>query len=490
MTAAPALLTTPTLAERFRHEVASSPAGRADLVALAERSRSDPALRTTLDAPLLLRPMFLTEAEKAAVQHDLAGLQQLLLSLPDRLYGGDVADMCEHLGFSPTQTMAVEETWTDHDVLLSRTDLLLDENGPRVIELNLHSSLGGIDSGPWHHAFLDLPSFASFADRHQLSFVDPINGVAGTLRAAARRRGLGSFPSLALVDWPTSYPHQRDRLDRLSRLFQRRGFDAFHCDASRLSFNNGRLCAQGRRVDLLYRVFVIADVQQDPMLLLPILAAHRAGAVVLAMSFVAELVGNKGCLAMLSDPPDQGLFTQDERDLIARTVPTTRWIGREGGPLRRATPEQLTDRDSLILKPAGGYGAHGVVPGWRTEPVAWRAAVNRASEQPYVVQQRVVPSPETVPSPDGGEQVVDTNWGVFLAGTAFNGAMIRAVPSIGHDVITTSTGAAIGACFVQHRDRNRACEATSATTPTTPATPATPNIPTIPTTLDKHEEQT
>ena len=432
------------LAARYRQHLHTHHSAAADLQTLAARSRTDPALQSVLSAPLLLRPMFLSAAEREDLERDLAGLQQLLLSLPDRLYGGDVARMCTDLGFSPVQTMAIEETWHDTEVLLARADLIRGPSGFRAIEYNLHSSLGGMDSGPWHQQFREVDSFASFALEQELTFVDPMDGVAGVLHGAARAHGLGGFPSLAIVDWPTSYAQLTPRLERLSRLFQRRGFDAFHCHAGELQLRGSRLFARGRRIDVLYRVFLVEDVVQDPALLMPVLSAHESGTVVLAMSFVAELAGNKGCLALLADPRHAAAFTPAERELVQRVVPWTRWV--------RDVPraELIARRLELVIKPAGGYSAHGVTLGASAGDAGWARAVDAAAAVGgYVVQDRVRPQPEEVPTADGGRALMDTNWGVFLAADRYNGAMIRAVPAAEERVITTSTGASIGACFVQ-----------------------------------------
>jgi hypothetical protein len=73
------------LAERYWRHLEATPGVPAELAALAARSQADPALRSVLDAPLLLRPMFLSAAERDSLEGDLAGLQRLLLSLPQRL---------------------------------------------------------------------------------------------------------------------------------------------------------------------------------------------------------------------------------------------------------------------------------------------------------------------------------------------------------------------------------------------------------------------
>jgi hypothetical protein len=266
--------------------------------------------------------------------------------------------------------------------------------------------------------------------------------VAGALRAAARRRGLGAFPRVALVDWPTSYPKVEERLHRLARLLSARGFSAFACHAGQLGLRDGRLHAEGRPIDIVYRIFVIEHVSQQPGLLAPLLAAHRAGTAMLVMGFGAELLGNKGALALLSANADT--FSAPERAAVQRLVPWTRFL-RAGH-----VADAVAQREDFILKPVGGYGARGIVAGWAVTDAAWRAALADAVDQPWILQRRVRAVPERVPllTADGvalGD--VDVNWGAFVVDDRYSGMMIRAVPTGDAALISTSTGALIGGCF-------------------------------------------
>ncbi|MGE5830012.1 MAG: hypothetical protein ACM30G_16870, partial [Micromonosporaceae bacterium] len=425
-----------------------------------ERVSADPHLHAGASAGLLLRPALLAGQECAQLERDLAMLNALLVSLPDRLYGGRVDVMGEALGFSPLQRTAIEETWRDEPVMLSRTDLFRVAGGFRAMEVNVHSSLGGIDSGPWHRALLDVPIFAEFAAAHRLTYLDPLDGVAGALRVVARQRGLSPFPSVGIVAWPTAYPSLEARLRRLARSLGTRGFETFACHAGELSIRAGHLHARGRRIDIMYRIFIIDDVSRQPALLGPVLAAHRSGNLVLVMSFLAELVGNKGALAMLADPANERSFDAHERETLGRMIPWTRRV-RDGAVDWRGEHIELAKlaelaQHELILKPVGGYGAKGVMPGWTVDQAAWRAQVTRAAGEGWVLQERVRGLPEVVPMlTDGGIELreVDVNWGAFLTGDRFKGMMVRAVPSIGGGVISTSTGALIGGCFFQRSPR-------------------------------------
>jgi hypothetical protein len=451
-----------SLADRFTAAMLHDPdRGREALRSLQERAARDPYLQTTPPSPLLTRPAFLTSEQRDGIERDLAGLVDLLLELPERLFDGDVGHMCASTGLDADQRAAVEATWRDREVVLTRADLLLDREGFKAIEINIHSCIGGIDSGPWHDAFAGLPVFREFIAAEGLEYVDPMVGVAATLRAAAERRGLGPRPTVAVVDWPTTYPIFAERLQRTSRLLEAHGFSAFACHAGELGLRDGQLVRGDRPIDILYRTFLLADVPEAPALLEPILAAHRSGRLLLAMSFAAELVGNKASLALLSDSVERGLFSPHEQALVRRTVPWTRLL-RRGATLwrgRRVDMRELALREQnrLVLKPAGGYAGRGVLLGSTVSPRAWQAAIDEAIGGFWVLQERVRSVAELVPRIEDsgrlGFEEVDINWGVFLMDGRYGGTMLRAVPRARGGVISGEHDAAVGGCFCVALDR-------------------------------------
>jgi hypothetical protein len=446
-----------SLADRFTAALLRDPdRGREALGLLRERWGRDAHLQNALHSTLLTRPTFLTAEERDGLQRDLSALVDLLLDLPERMFDGDVVEMCRSAGLDADQRAAVEATWRDREVVLSRADLLRDEQGFKAIEINVHSSLGGIDSGPWHRAFAGLPVFEEFFADQGLGYVDPMDGVAATLRAAAERRGLGPRPSVAIVDWPTSYPALADRLERVAGLLEGHGFSAFACHAGELELRDGRLVRGDRPIDILYRIFLLDDIPQAPELLEPILAAHRGGSLLLAMGFAAELAGNKATLALLSDGVERGRFSPHERALVRRVVPWTRltrrgptsWRGLEVDLFELALREQ----HRLVLKPAGGHAGHGVLLGWTASPSEWREGLERAMGGFWVLQARVHPLAERMPVIEderGGLDFedVDVNWGVFAMGGRYGGTMLRAVPRARGGMICVSNDAAVGCCY-------------------------------------------
>ena len=432
-------------------------AGREAGRLLAAAARADERLHTYNRAPLLSRPGFLDQPLAAGLGEDLSVLVDVLVSLPERLFDSDWAAMCARVGIEGPMRDAVLATAGDDEVLLARADVVMAASGAKAIEMNIHSSLGGMDIGPLAETFRRLPVYRQFIDTEHLVHHDPLDTIVDEVLAAAVRRGLPAAPAVALVDWPTTYPVYADVLRRVCELLRARGVDAFAAHAGQLRERGGRLLADGRRVDVLYRIFMLEDLPQQPDLLEPVISAYRAGNLLLAMGFDAELVGNKASLALVSQSRADDVLTPRERATVDRILPQTRIFGDpdatwDGRPCDLAELAAAR-RPDLVLKPAVGHGTLGVVVGRAVDDDTWRQALASGVKGTAVLQERVEIIPERVPQLTAeGWRIddFDVNWGVFVHGGQYAGAMLRALPSERPGVISLGSGGAVGCCY--HRE--------------------------------------
>lgn len=451
------------LAQRFNaFLMGADQAGRDAVRELEAVGRNDVRLHTYNKSPLLNRPGVLEAGDVAGLEHDLSILLDVLTSLPDRLFPGRTAAMCERVGINGAARQAVLDTVEDSAVLLARADVVWSADGPKAIEFNVHSSLGGMDIGPLNETFLNLPVYGDFLHAEALSYHDPLESILSEVLRAASDRGFTRTPTVALVDWPTTYPIYEDVLERVCGQMRSLGVDAMHTHVGRLEERNGYLWSGGVRIDVLYRIFMLEDIPEQPDLIKPIIDVHRSGNVLLAMGFAAELVGNKASLALLSEPSYSDFLTIDERETLDRILPQTRFLHRGkttwDGELCDAIDVACARQNNLILKPAIGHGTLGVIPGWAVTEQQWRQALRDAEDDVFVIQERVTAAPEQIPVFIDDEWVTcdyDVNWGIFIHQRRFAGAMLRALPSSNSGIISLGAGGAVGCCFHQEPVRDR-----------------------------------
>jgi len=442
-------LTAEFLAEVARHGLT----GR-DLLSVLPRTGM---VAEALSGRSLSRPLFLGQAESERLNSDLQHVRAALVSLPDRLFGGDLAAFARAAGLRERQLAAVLGTRGASVTQLARADMYTSQEGPRLLELNMGSGVDGIENGEICRAMLRHPVLREFARAHRLGYVDTFGQHAGMIfdETGFKR---DSCPMVAVVDWPGHYQRIRTFLHEVTRRWRRRGLDAHACHAGQLTVSNGRVRLRGRPVDIIFRIFLTEHMLEPdgPALIQPLIDATRRGQVAMFTPLDAELYGSKIPLAMLSDHANRPLFSAAELASIDRILPWTRTV--RPGPVTLEDGRSVDlfgyavgHQHELVLKPALLHGGIGVVAGWDpgTSPQAWRDRLASAMGGRYVLQRRVRPQPELCPGEDGGLTGWVVTWGVFTFPDGYGGVLARAFTAdSGLAVTKTGSGLTIGCCLV------------------------------------------
>ncbi|WP_030062306.1 hypothetical protein [Streptomyces novaecaesareae] len=444
------------LTERYLAEVAAHGAKAAELIG----RQPEIELLTTNYNGFLSRPLFLGHEEKTRLAADLELFRGALLSLPDRLFGGDLAAFGEAVGVTGVRLETMLRSRGASVTRMARTDLCVDETGFKLLEANMSSALGGMDNAVMARALLEHPLLADFAERHGLGCLDTMSELVATMYAET---GLGaeSRPVVAMADWPSSY---QDRwapiLAEFCAHLQDLGVDAHACHLGEFEYRDGRVWLGERAVDIVLRIFINEDLLESaeaPALMGRVLDAADRGEVHLFAPLEAELYASKAALAMLSDEHNRGLFGADELAALDRLLPWTRMVRPGAVTLEDGTTADLLDhalahRHELALKPTVSHGGHGIVLGWDESVTAerWHEQVTAALGGPYVLQRRIRPVTELFPDEHGRLQPWLIVWGVFTMANGFAGVLARgtAVES-GVGVVNVANGAFSGSALYE-----------------------------------------
>jgi hypothetical protein len=406
----------------------------------------------------LSRPLFIGQDESERLNADLQHLRAALVSLPDRLYGGDLTAFGTAAGMTAAQISAVQRSRTGNVTPLARADLYSGASGLRLLEFNMGSTVDGIEAGHICQAMLRHPLLAEFAREHQLSYADTL-GKHLSLILGGTGFAPGSFPMVAVVDWPDHFFRIRPFLHAVTRQWRTMGLDAHACHIGQLKTGGGRVTLRGRKVDIIFRIFLAEHLlsPEGPALIDPVLDAVARGEVTLFSPLDGQLFASKTALAMLSDQANRHLFSPAEQAAIDRILPWTRMVRPGPATLEDGSTVDLLDYAAshpgdLVLKPALLHGGIGVVPGWDpgTSAELWRNHLAKAAGGPYVIQRRIRPVPELFPGENGEPAAWNVVWGVYTGVGGFGGIHTRAgsVES-GLAVLNLSAGAHIGGCLTE-----------------------------------------
>lgn len=401
------------------------------------------------------RPAFLEADQVRGLESDLARLFTLLTSLPRRLFGGDLRALGRAVGMIPYQIDAVERTAEDLPLSLGRADLYTEGDGFRLLEFNIVSAVGGLEIPELNRVLLRHPALAQFIAEVGLDYVDTMAHVADVIKDECERGDVGSTPVVVITDTPENFAPFEKRFQFMAKIWSQMGLDGIACPLDRFEERAGRLFADGRQVDVVYRYFLIEDLL-DPdsqRLIEPILRVAEKGNVGLISRMDTELYGSKAMLALLSDEVSQPAFTAEEAELIDRLLPWTRML-REGPSTADGVAVDLmryaqANQPTLVLKPSLMHGGIGVVPGWTVSPQRWQECLRTCCGGPYVLQRRVRPVTESFPvaGKPGTVEPVALNWGVFLTRGTYAGAFLRGTTDPDAGVVSRATGARVGCCF-------------------------------------------
>jgi hypothetical protein len=444
------------LTARYLDAVSRSGASAGEL--LATLPESDP-LNVYYHGRYLSRPLFLGREECDQLYADLANLRAALISLPGRLYGGDLAAFARAVGASEVQVSAVlRSRGSSTDVTRqTRADLYADQGGFRLLELNMGSALGGMDNADTCRALLEHPVLADFSRQHDLGYVDTM---AAQISNIYTDTGFSrqSRPMLALTDWPSSYKTLEPYMRHYAARVQQLGLDENPCHIGELACRDGRVWLGDRPVDIIDRLFMLEDLHESPQapaLMDPVLSAAARDEVKIYTPLDSAIFASKGALAMLSDEENRSLFEPEELRSLDRILPWTRMVRPGPVTLEDGRRVDLLDyalrsRHDLALKPTLMHGGGGVLLGWHadTTPQAWEEHVRAALDGPYVLQRRIRPVPELFPGERGELVPWIVCWGAFTTAEGYSGIFARATSVESNvEVINLDTGAYVGSCL-------------------------------------------
>ncbi|HYF63389.1 MAG TPA: hypothetical protein VD886_11285 [Herpetosiphonaceae bacterium] len=319
----------------------------------------------------------------------------------------------------------------------SRLDSFLttDSSSFQFVEYNAESPAAIAYEDVLSQVFAELPVMQEFGRAYEVSPLPARDRMLQALLDAYREWGGTDEPRIAIVDWKGLPTHSEFLL--FQEYFHQHGLTAVICAPEDLRYTGEVLYAGDQPVDLVYKRVLTAEFLNrlgNEAFDHPLTQAYRDGRVCVANNFRAKLLHKKMIFGLLSDPEVTGAAGVPAADAarLARHIPWTRRVraGRTdyAGDEVDLLPFITANRDRLLLKPNDDYGGAGITIGWETSAEEWAAAVRAASDEPFVVQERVVIAYEDYPAVVDGrlsisQRLVDTD--PFLFGPEVQGCLTR-----------------------------------------------------------------
>jgi hypothetical protein len=387
--------------------------------------------------PALL-PLAIAESLARRLWGITATVLQQLREVPRRHFGGDMAAWIGALGYPPEEAGWLE-SMTDPESLdlatmFARADFVLGADGPRLVEVNVGPTIGGIGVLDRYSDLLESACSAPGVGRLPggVSLPRPATLWASVLRRLATARG---SPRVALVvageEVDIPHPHEA------AWYLRQAGIAAEVVGVDGVRFHEARAETAAGPLDIVYACFTFDQLRIPTYRRFAerALACRRSGGPLYIAPPSFTLFGNKTMLSYVRDEPGSA---------YAGLLLTT----------RRLEPAlynfALENRAAQVLKPSIGYGGEGVVIGAETEPAAWQAAVEQAlaGNEPNVLQDYVEPVPVPMPTAHGPVPF-HCGIGCLAFGGRSGGFLIRQTPAGSRGTTNCRQGATFAAgCVV------------------------------------------
>lgn len=380
--------------------------------------------------PTTLRPHFLRPAQLRAVRATAVTIINCLEKVAKFYF--ESPDARAYIILNEAERALIDiDPRLRRTVIKSRLDSFLSGTDMKLTEINCDSPAGMAYCDVQEALFKKIAPMKELRSRYTFSSPDRTLRLLSALLAAYKDFGGDGKPNIAVVDWREVRTQPEFHI--IARKFESLGFRTVVVDPRDFDFHRGRLHApDGTRIDLIYRRVITHELAEKEAECQALLDAAKKHKVCLANPFRSKVVANKSTLGLLRDKRFRGMFTPNEREIIARCIPWTHnfapcrvnYHGRAYDILDLARKQ----RRSLVLKPADGYGGKGVCIGKTATAAAWDDAIHEALSNNWVLQELVPVPVESfpVPGPRGiTYKKYYVNLNPFVFGGKFGGCISR-----------------------------------------------------------------
>lgn len=381
-------------------------------------------------------------------------LLDLLLSLPDRIFGGDVAKMLAFQGVQPEEAAFLEAFYTPRFLStiakFSRPDLLICNDGVKAVEMNILPAIGGPGlCDRIANEFRATPYFRYLESQGLRLHAENVmafwhRALRSVIRRKPNNKPLVFFEALVTPsELANPYPFHEDFLEPIRQF----GFQVETGLIQNLQVRPEGVFHGDIQVDVIYTMFAYHEINEIGLpkrIFLDLAKADEA----LLVDFIAPPLGvvfdNKANFELLTAPEYAHLYSLQEREFICRYVPRT-W--RMTTALR---DEAINNQGNYVLKPTAEFGGKSVYIGASSSSEEWHNCIDLActTGQQFILQECIEDLWVYRTNDGDTEQQWSICIGPLLLGQCYSGTLIRqAINTDGTPVINLGRGAELGIGF-------------------------------------------
>lgn len=364
----------------------------------------------------ILPPLVLRGEVDERIRRDLAAFSDLSLTIVDRFFGGDPLLLGESVGVTPEVIRVLAEAQTELQPTF-RADIVPAEDGPKLVEVNWGSRLGGYD--------LDVLHEQAKVEARSAHGVNTTRHLADAIRAASGNVEKTVTTVLVVCGGAVraDTPFMRSIVEQYRTQFR---------DVRLHDLSNVEAALRGVPTDrfvVLVRYFQVDDLLDDPharAAITTFIAGCDSGRGLFWSSMSGAVFASKGFLSTLHSLKSDGRLDDDEAALVDRLIPWTRDVRALPDTWSHAAEQIGLRREEIVLKAKRDLGGNGVIFGRERSDIEFEGDWARARATDSVVQKVVEPVTLDLHADPRAWRVV---LGSYMTPSGPAGHMIRARPA-------------------------------------------------------------
>lgn len=296
-------------------------------------------------------------------------------------------------------------------LVIARHDAFITDYSIKFLEFNCDSPAGTAYSDILEQGFKNILKKYKFLNYWKIEYINRQELFFDSfLRCYKEFRESHLYspakPTIAIVDWLDIATASEFGL--LKNFFENKGYKTIITDPRDLEISGSNLCTNGEPIHLIYRRVITRELIQKLDEVQNFIQGMKDGLVCVCNPFRSFIVGNKKALALLKEPRFQDIYTQEELDIIEKTIPWTK-ILKESKVTHQGFIVDLRtfiseNKDKFVIKPASSYGGKNVFLGRETDQNTWDRKIKENIESENWVVQEYVPIPQEI-FPEIGKSV-------------------------------------------------------------------------------------
>jgi len=315
------------------------------------------------------------------------------------------------------------------------------DNSLYFCEFNTDGTSGMNETNTMEECFLGTEIGKQLADKYSLSQCELRKSLLNIFLENYRFFGGSNKPTIAIVDFMDKATIAE--FEALKDVFVKEGYDTVIWDIRNLSYKNGQLWCNEKRIDLVYRRAVTSDILARYDEVSAFIEAYKNNAFCLVGSFRSEAAHNKLVFTFLTSEIAEKFFSYEEIEFLKTHIPKTWKLTSKDSSFNT---QLLSQKEKFLVKPHNSYGSQGLYMGKDCSSKEWQNIIEESTDKNYIVQEVIsIPQEEFIIS-QGAAEKLKVNLSPYLFNGKLTGFYTR-VSTI--DVISTSRGGALLPTLVQ-----------------------------------------